>query len=970
MRCFTIGFLALVSTLFSFGQNQNAGPGFQQGQGARYVIGQPRFDAQDVVPIDEDNNVWKASQTLLGAAGGVAYADGRLFVAEANRVGAIPANHRVGIYRVNSFLPAPDAHFTQDDSRRCRVCGGVPDNVLGQPDFETRDYNITATGLRQPNYVHSDGRRIVVGDTDNNRVLIWNSIPTSNGAPADIVLGQENFTTGTTSLSASAKKFRAPQGVWIQGERLFVADTLYHRVLIWNTFPTSNAQAPDVVLGQPDLTTTRPPNLLDDAIPVSASNMLNPVSVTSDGTRLYVADLGHNRIMIWNAIPTSNNQPADIVIGQPDLASAESRLSNNSTRLCASNGVDDDDEPTYPTRCAATISSPRFALSDGRRLFVADGGNDRVLVFNNIPVANGASADVALGQPDEFRNIVSDSVPIFGEDVNSQLRSAVDIIRTPLSLATDGLNLFVPDAFNRRVLVYTPGELKVPRTAVRNAASLTVSAIGTIAFSGTLKKDEEITITIGTQTVLPTGYTEVVDEVEYKFKVPADDDVNGLVNGLVEEINKDGGDDRVLAIANLSAASVVLTAREGGPDGDNITMEVTGPTSTAITVATSGATLAGGRDAAKIGIGSLISIFGQRLAENEMAADMSGEFLPRTLGGVEVICDGHSIPLLYISPTQINAQMPFEFADSFSTSCYVRTEFSDQRVERSAAIAVPLIAQNPGIFADFSAEPRKAIAFHASSRASAVIFIDGAAKAGDDITIKIQDRTYEYEVLEEDIVQINDTENNSNDTEEVRTIDEMNQTNLKIRAKLIALINTDAEVEAYPTAFFTRILLMARQAGTEINGTIKIEASATEGANLSVQATRDTLGGANVAGAPVTPENPLEAGAPVVVYATGLGTLKNDGDNQLLKTGQRYTGSNFHELSEQLDSSITGLTNTVISAIAKPDTFGLYEITLIPPTSAPTNNLSQLTVYQSWYVSNIVAVPTKALPEEEEEEED
>ena len=35
----------------------------------------------------------------------------------------------------------------------------------------------------------------MVADTDNNRVLIWNSIPTTNGANADLVLGQDNFTT-------------------------------------------------------------------------------------------------------------------------------------------------------------------------------------------------------------------------------------------------------------------------------------------------------------------------------------------------------------------------------------------------------------------------------------------------------------------------------------------------------------------------------------------------------------------------------------------------------------------------------------------------------------------------------------------------------------------------------------------------------------------------------------------------------
>ncbi len=53
---------------------------------------------------------------------------------------------------------------------------------------------------------------------------------------------------------------RGPQGVWIQGSKLFVADTQNNRVLIWNTIPTQNNQPADVVLGQPDFTTSPPIN--------------------------------------------------------------------------------------------------------------------------------------------------------------------------------------------------------------------------------------------------------------------------------------------------------------------------------------------------------------------------------------------------------------------------------------------------------------------------------------------------------------------------------------------------------------------------------------------------------------------------------------------------------------------------------------------------------------------------------------
>lgn len=56
--------------------------------------------------------------------------------------------------------------------------------------------------------------------------------------------------------------------------------------------------------------------------------------------------------------------------------------------------------------------------------------------------------------------------------------------------------------------------------------------------------------------------------------------------------------------------------------------------------------------------GSLISIFGSALATSATGASTLP--LPTSLGGVSVQVNGSSIPLLYVSPTQINAQLPFE----------------------------------------------------------------------------------------------------------------------------------------------------------------------------------------------------------------------------------------------------------------------------------------------------------------------
>ena len=218
-------------TIFLFSAGVLCAADFTTGQAARLVIGQPTFTSQDS----------NSSDTILGAASGLAFAADTLFVADSNRVGASPSNHRVLLFQnVSGMLPRPTDQLIYNS--KCPVCVGHATVVLGQPDFTTATENLqaTPTTLRLPTAVASDGVHVVVADTNHNRVLIWNRIPTSNNAPADVVVGQQSFTTTTVpGNTPSAKSMRGPQGVWIQNGRLYVADTQNNRVLIFNHIPTS-----------------------------------------------------------------------------------------------------------------------------------------------------------------------------------------------------------------------------------------------------------------------------------------------------------------------------------------------------------------------------------------------------------------------------------------------------------------------------------------------------------------------------------------------------------------------------------------------------------------------------------------------------------------------------------------------------------------------------------------------------------
>jgi uncharacterized protein (TIGR03437 family) len=927
--------------LFSLCAGVTLAADFMTGQAARLVIGQVNFTQQDPLPcLPTDANSGNcASATLLGGVGGIAYAPGAdtLIVTDANRIGLTPINHRVLMYHnLSKMLPAPTASF--DVGPRCPVCGGTADTVLGQTDFTGVNYTSPPTqhGFRLPTAVASDGHYLVVADTSNNRVLIWNSIPSSSGQNADVVVGQKDFVS-VKPVTVDATSVRAPQGVWIQGTRLYVADTLNNRVLVWRNIPTTNNQPADIVLGQPNFTTVPQIDLSKATLDAQANTMLNPVSVTSDGTHLFVTDLGHNRVLVWKTIPDQNQQPADVEIGQPDFVSA---IANNAFTgspattttdttnketpvLCTTPRTDNDPagNPTYPLRCEKTLNFPRFALSDGTRLFVADGGNDRILIFNQIPGANGASADVVLGQIDFTSTTITSTEDLFHPNLS---RSAANVTPTPMALAWDGTNLYVTDPTSRRILVFTPSLNNIPINGVRNAASREIFAFGTIGIAlNTAQANDTITISINTK--------------NYVYKVVKDDTVDTIVKAITDLINAGSGDPNVLATSTAGTGIIALKARKSGADGNNISISSAVTPSTAMVAAsTSGTTLQGGEDATTLAPGTFITLFGTNLADVPdagVAGNMSGNTLPRDLGGVQVYFDGIRSPVTFVSPTQINAQIPYEVSDSNSSSAVVRTVRKDGSITVTTAVAVPIAPQNPGIFAEESTlDLRPALAYHSSSFATGTISVDGSVTAGDTGTINIEDRPYSYTVQATDTLQ-------------------------SIRDAFISLINANPEerVVASAAGAFARIRLRAKVAGPEGDG-IAFSVAVSNNASLSLGPTNPTLCCANIAGARITPANPALPGETIYVFATGLGVVKPDEARLATVTGARYFGPTPNDPNSFVSSLLGGSTANVITAGLALGTIDLYQVFLELNGGLAADNNAQLTISQDIYTSNIVTL--------------
>lgn len=324
----------------------------------------------------------------------------------------------------NGILYVPD----ENNNRVLGYLGGIPssngasaDFALGQPDLAANGSGAGDTGLHLPEDVRASGGKLFVADWGNNRLLIWNTLPTSNQAPANVVVGQPDFTTTTGVCQADT--LNNPEGAFVYGDKLIVGDTGNNRVLIYNAIPTSNGASADLVLGQSTLTTCAADDDAQTGTSTStptSRTLRGPIGVWTDGTRLVVADEGNARVLIWNTFPTHSFQPADVVVGQPDMTSANSA-----------------------TVTGSAMNGPYYVVSNGTQLFASDSGNHRVLVWDAFPTQNGTPATLVLGQQD-----FTSSAAIFPPTVDS--------LANPSGLLLTDTELLVSDTSDSRVVVFKP----------------------------------------------------------------------------------------------------------------------------------------------------------------------------------------------------------------------------------------------------------------------------------------------------------------------------------------------------------------------------------------------------------------------------------------------------------------------------------------------------------------------------------
>lgn len=310
---------------------------------ADFVVGQPDFSSSSGATTRES---YRSPQ-------GISTSGGQLIVGD-------PNSNRLLVYE--GYPQGPASAVT----------------VIGQQNFEDFGDTCAAWNL---NHVHhhfvTPAGRLIVTDSANNRVLVFNEVPTENGAEPDLVLGQSTFDQcaandanqdGITGENerATASTLQHPSSAWSDDERLVVVDNYNNRVLIWNGFPQSNFEPADIVLGQAAMDMIAPNDDDQDGeadAQASARTLNYPWHAWVEQDRLIVSDENNHRVLVWNGWPAASFEPADAVLGQQDFEGTAANAGGDAS--------------------AKTFNHPKGVRVIDGRLFVTDMQNSRVLVFDD-----------------------------------------------------------------------------------------------------------------------------------------------------------------------------------------------------------------------------------------------------------------------------------------------------------------------------------------------------------------------------------------------------------------------------------------------------------------------------------------------------------------------------------------------------------------------------------------------------------
>jgi uncharacterized protein (TIGR03437 family) len=415
---------------------------FQNGQPADLVIGQPdKYSTSQLGPGSQYT-------TGVNSPGGIAVSkSGDLYVADTG-------NNRVVRY-AKPFAQTGPYPITN-------LYVGQPSNTSKVANYPTGSTN--NTGLSSPTSVALDSSgNLWVVDSGNRRVIefLASSLTDGSAAPqATLELGQVDLSSLQKNLDASqtasqtvANQFAVPSSLAFDSAgRLYVSDAdltvsvNFGRVLVFEP-PFANGQSAKRIIGvvQGSQVTAATAQGYTDKIAMRAPAGIFFLADDSVG----VADVGSNRLLLFPPYSQWSTDTASLFSPTPSSVIGQNNFHNR-----GANGTTSTTAVTPPAN-QGVFTNPVAAafLPATNELFVADAGNNRVLVLPSSGNDTFGNATRVLGQ-DKFTMSAPNLIEGREFDFITANTSGSLVADAGITLDTTGKapHMYVADPYNHRVL--------------------------------------------------------------------------------------------------------------------------------------------------------------------------------------------------------------------------------------------------------------------------------------------------------------------------------------------------------------------------------------------------------------------------------------------------------------------------------------------------------------------------------------
>jgi uncharacterized protein (TIGR03437 family) len=322
-----------------------------------------------------------------------------------------------------------------------------------------------------------------------------------------------------------------------------------------------------------------------------------------------------------------------------------------------------------------------------------------------IPTANSLSFTQSLGGPvPASQSVQINGVPsgttigVLSTMFNGTGWLSASVTGTNITVTANGSQL-QQGTYSGVVTVIIPGAtnspLSIPVTlTVGSAQTLSVSS-GTVNFSyqagsATFPSAQSVQVTTNGASVTFSAVFNANTGGNFVTVSPTSGNTPGTLSLTLNQSVVSA-----LAAGSYSGTVAVTSPSITGTQNITVNLTVTPQTPPVINTITSSATLQSG----PISPGELVSLFGAAIAPSAAASGVifqptAAGTVPTTLGGVTVTFNNVLAPLLYVSPTQINAVVPYEVAGQINVNVVVKVG-----TVTSAAFQVLVVNTTPAIFA-------------------------------------------------------------------------------------------------------------------------------------------------------------------------------------------------------------------------------------------------------------------------------